>query len=101
MEFDNQAAGIDRLLVEYAQHVIDTSEVFRDLYSASDDIDRREFAIFSSSVLQRHAEIQAIEWLPRVAWSQLADFERAVQAEGYPDFKVTELDSSGQIRPAR
>lgn len=99
MEFDNQAASIDRLLVEYAQHVIDTSEVFQDLYSASDDIDRREFAIFANSILQRHAEIQAIEWLPRVAASQLADFERAVRAEGYPEFKVTELDGNGQIRP--
>jgi CHASE1-domain containing sensor protein len=99
MEFDNQASSIDRLLVEYANHVIDTTEVFRDLYRASDEIDRREFAIFSKSILQRHAEIQAIEWLPRVTAQQLASFEKAVQAEGYPDFKVKEADANGQMQP--
>jgi hypothetical protein len=99
MEFDNQASSIDRLLVEYANHVIDTTEVFRDLYSASDDINRSEFAIFSKSILQRHAEIQAIEWLPRVTAEQLASFEKAVQAEGYPDFKVIEADAHGQMQP--
>ena len=99
MEFDNQASSIDRLLVEYANHVIDTTEVFRDLYSASDDINRSEFAIFSKSILQRHAEIQAIEWLPRVTAEQLAGFEKAVQAEGYPDFKVKEADAHGHMQP--
>ena len=99
MEFNSQAASIDRLFVEYANHVIDTTEVFRDLYRASEEIDRSEFAIFAKSILQRHAEIQAIEWLPKVTAQQLTNFEKAVQADGYPDFKVTEQDASGQMRP--
>lgn len=88
--FDGQAAAIDRLFVEYAEGAVDTANVMRDLYNASSQVERDEFNIFARNLLQRHPEIQALEWLPRVPFNELARFEAQLQAEGYVDFKVKE-----------
>lgn len=101
MAFDSQAAAIDRLLVEYADNVIDSALVLRDLYSASSEVDRQEFAAFAQRLLARHPEIQALEWLPRVPFQSLAAFEKSVQDEGYIDFKVTESDADGRQVPVQ
>jgi diguanylate cyclase (GGDEF)-like protein/PAS domain S-box-containing protein len=99
LAFDSQAAAIDRLLVEYADNVIDSSLVLRDLYSTSSGVDRREFAEFAQRLLARHPEIQALEWLPRVPYESLPDFEKSVQAEGFPGFRVTERGADGKPVP--
>ncbi|MGZ5000428.1 MAG: diguanylate cyclase domain-containing protein, partial [Methylomonas sp.] len=101
MAFDSQAAAIDRLLVQYADSVIDSTLVLRDLYSASSEVDRQEFAAFSQRLLARHPEIQALEWLPRVPFESLSSFEKSVQAEGYTNFKVIELDADGRLVPVQ
>ncbi len=97
--FDGQAAAIDRLFVEYAENAVDTANVMRDLYSASSEVERDEFNIFARNLLQRHPEIQALEWLPRVAFKDLAQFEAKVQAEGYKDFKVIERSGAEEMIP--
>ncbi|MDD1621765.1 MAG: EAL domain-containing protein [Methylococcaceae bacterium] len=97
--FDSQASAVDRLLVEYADNVIDSTLVLRDLYSASGNVDRREFGAFAQRLLARHPEIQALEWLPRVSYDALPAFEKSVRDEGYPGFKVIERDSDGQPVP--
>lgn len=95
--FDSRAGEIDRLLVEYAVDVIDSALALRDVFLASSDVDRAEFSVFSQGILQRHPEIQALEWLPRIAQADLPAFEQAIRAEGFPNFQVTERDSAGQV----
>lgn len=95
--FDSRAGEIDRLLVEYAVDVIDSTLALRDVFLASSDVDRAEFSVFSQGILQRHPEIQALEWLPRIAQADLPAFEQAIRAEGFPNFQVAERDSDGQV----
>ncbi|MGY6274434.1 EAL domain-containing protein [Methylomonas sp. MgM2] len=101
LAFDNEAGIIDRLFIEYANNAIDSSLSLRDLYIAASPISRQQFASFSQSVLQRHPELQALEWIPRVLRTELANFEQQVRAEGYGDFKVVEKDSDGMLIPVR
>ena len=94
--FDSRAGQIDRLLAEYAIDVIDSTLALRDVFLASNEVDRAEFSVFSQGILQRHPEIQALEWLPRVALADLPRFEQAVRDEGFSNFQVFERDSAGQ-----
>lgn len=99
MTFDSQAAAIESLMLEYVGNVLDSTLVLKDLLSASEIVDRREFSRFSQGLLKRHPEVQALEWLPRVTWEQLPSFEQAVRAEGFADFKVTERAADGSLIP--
>lgn len=99
LAFDNEAGLIDRLFIEYANNAIDSSVSLRDLYIASKPINRQQFALFSQSLLQRHPEIQALEWLPRVPRTELRAFEEKVRSEGYPHFKVVEKNAEGLLVP--
>ena len=98
LSFDNQAAAVDRLLVGYADNVIDSTLSLRDMFAVSKQVERQEFNWYSKRLLERHPEIQALEWLPRIPFSALSAFEKQVQADGFPDFKVTELDKNGQLQ---
>ncbi|WP_458138745.1 EAL domain-containing protein [Methylomonas sp. YC3] len=95
--FDSRAAELDRLLAEYAIDVIDSTLALRDVFLASGQVSRAEFSVFSQGILQRHPEIQALEWLPLITQADLPAFEQAVRAEGFPDFRVIERDSAGQL----
>ncbi|MDX8130011.1 MASE1 domain-containing protein [Methylomonas sp. OY6] len=98
MIFDNQADKIDRLLIEYGNNIIDNALTIKGLYMASNQVTRHQFGLFTQSILERHPEIQALEWLPRVRQDQLSQFESTVQAEGYPHFKVVEQTIDGSLR---
>ncbi len=97
MAFDSEAQAIDRVLKQYAENAVDSSLALRDLFYASDRVSRHDFAIFAQSLLIRHPEIQALEWLPRVSRAELDHFEKTVQAEGFPQFRVTERAADGSL----
>lgn len=98
LAFDNQASAIERLLMEAAGNVADSTQTLSDLYQASDSIDRQEFSLFARGLLDRHPEIQALEWMPRVTAKDLPVFERKIRDEGYPDFAVRERAVNGVLR---
>ncbi|WGS86210.1 EAL domain-containing protein [Methylomonas sp. UP202] len=98
--FDNRAGEIERLLTEYAANVLDNTLALRDVFVASEEVTRREFAVFAQGILLRHPEIQALEWLPLVKAARLAAFETSVRAEGYREFRVTERQPDGSLAPA-
>jgi PAS domain S-box-containing protein len=62
---------------------------------------RAEFARFVRGPLQRLPEVQALEWIPRVALAERDEYERAARAEGLPQFRFSEMGSDGKLQPAR
>ncbi|NMG31847.1 PAS domain S-box protein [Aromatoleum evansii] len=62
--------------------------------NASQHFSREEFAIFTRWIT-RHPALTSIDWAPRVLSGEREDFERAVRAEGVPDFKVFEPGANG------
>ena len=101
MVFDKEADSLGMHFVDYANKIIDNAFVLQDFYKVSSVVQRDKFATFSQSLLVRHPEIQALEWLPRVPYDTLSAFEKRVQTEGYANFRVTEKNEEGNLVPVQ
>ncbi|MDP1992381.1 MAG: CHASE domain-containing protein, partial [Syntrophales bacterium] len=53
-------------------------------------VTRAEFHNFTESFLLQHPGIQALEWIPRVPYSQRVEYEKAAKRDGFKDFQITE-----------
>ncbi len=67
------------------------------LYEALDFVTRKQFHVAVTPQLARHASIQAIEWIPRVAAENRLKYESLAQADGLLDFKITERRKQGDM----
>ncbi len=63
----------------------------RQLFYASDFVTRGEFNIFVQPILERHDEIQAIEWIPKVPHELRGIYVQKARQEGLTDFDFTAL----------
>lgn len=66
-------------------------------FASSQVVERNEFHSFLAHAVAEHAELQAIEWIPRISRNERPAFEAKVQAEGFPQFAIMERDVAGQI----
>ncbi|MGD0517397.1 MAG: CHASE domain-containing protein, partial [Thermoguttaceae bacterium] len=66
-------------------------EALRGYYNASDNVERREFKIFTAPFLAERKELQALAWLPCVLQSQRADYEERQRKEGWIGFQIKDL----------
>jgi diguanylate cyclase (GGDEF)-like protein/PAS domain S-box-containing protein len=94
LQFDNEAVRFSAAITENIDRIIDASVTVAPATSS-------EFSAFSSGILQRNPEIQALEWIPRITREQRGHFEQSVPAEHYKDFKIREQGSDGDLAPAR
>ncbi len=65
-------------------------------FNASTQVDREEFRVFTAGILADQPSLQAFEWAPRVTRADRTAFEEAVRQEGFPDFRITERNPSGE-----
>ncbi len=70
------------------------------LFDASERVKRDEFRAFVAPLLVHHAEIQALEWIPRVRDSERAVYERTARRDGLDGFQITERQTQGVMVPA-
>lgn len=71
------------------------------LYSSSERVTQAEFKNFSSTLLQRIPGLQALEWIPRVAGADRAEFEARYRRPGDTSgFRITQRDAQGALVPA-
>ena len=66
-------------------------------HNSSEEITRAEFHDFVKSSVADDNVFRAIEWLPKVTESQRESFVRAVRAEGFGQFEITQRDSDGKL----
>ena len=72
----------------------------RSLMDASDEVTAEEFDAYTSSVLARFPNLQALSWNPLVTKADLAAFEAGERTQpGQANFTVTERDADGNLRP--
>lgn len=76
---------------------IDALLGIRGLFLASQSVDFDEFKIFSRVYLESNADIQALEWIPRVSDDERTRFEQQVQSSGLTDYRIRELDADGRM----
>ena len=67
------------------------------LFIASQEVERVEFKAFVKVFLARHAEIQAMEWIPRVRDSERETYEEAARKDGLAGFQISKQDVQGQM----
>jgi len=58
---------------------------------------REEFVRLASVSLERHAFIQALEWIPRVSRDDRPSIERRMRMDGVEDFAITERNTNGSL----
>jgi len=99
-EFDRQAivlhASVERGIQSSLQPVLSIAA----LWNAVPSVERAQFHAFVRSFLQEAPEIQALEWAPRISDSARASAELKAQRDGYPDFRISDRGSDGQLIPA-
>ena len=69
------------------------------LFMASTHVNRNEFRIYVEAYLERHSNIKALEWIPRVLQTELAEYELQAVRDGYKEFLIREQDAAGNMVP--
>ncbi|MGD1940975.1 MAG: CHASE domain-containing protein [Leptolyngbyaceae cyanobacterium] len=73
-----------------------------DHYGVNQDaVQSSEFDAFVARSLAEYPGIQALEWAPVVAQGERATYEAEMQAQGYGNFQITELDANGDLQRSR
>lgn len=90
------AEGLNNALGDYEQalHAIES------FYTSSSRVERHEFGNYVRHLLSHYPGIQALSWNPRVTAGERAAYETKARADGFHDFRFTELDAQGRIQPA-
>ncbi len=86
-------ASIDRHL--------DSVRGVANLYAASDVVTRNEFHTFTRQTMASNFGLVALEWIPRVTTAERADYERAAQRDGHPDFQISEETADETLVPSK
>jgi len=61
--------------------------------------DSRKFESVAKHILERHSDIQALEWIPRIMHPERTAYELRRRQE-FPEFEITERKKQGQMVPA-
>ena len=93
---EDRARAVERRIAEE----LELLRYLAALFAASDRVDRDEFRAFLERPRALQPDLVAIEWLPRVAAEARAGFEAGVSAEGFPGFRIQELDAGSRLVPA-
>ena len=66
-------------------------------HNSSEEVTRQEFASFTAGILATTPSIAALEWIPEVTHAQREAMETHVRADGFTDFRFTEISPEGTV----
>ncbi|MBD1868121.1 CHASE domain-containing protein [Cyanobacteria bacterium FACHB-471] len=93
-QIESLATALQRSLNRYT----DVLAFLGDYYVVTQgQVERQEFSDYVARSLNTYPGIQALEWAPLVQQADRLAFEQAIQAEGYPNFQITELTSDNRL----
>lgn len=95
-DVDKQVTSLYREIMVNLETVRTISILFNGDSIPSQQLFKREAA----RLVERHKEIQALEWIPRVAHSERHQYESEIRRE-FPDFVFTERQTQGQMTAAK
>ncbi len=87
-------------ILSIERYIKDHLEILNSLkgfFDASENVDRKEFSTFVRPILKGHNNIQSLEWVPKISDAERNSYEEKLSLNGYPGFKITELDKEGNI----
>lgn len=101
-EFQQQIENLSTALQRSLNRYTDVLTFLHDYYQvAEESVSRQAFTGFVARSLSTYPGIQALEWAPLVRQGDRAAFENQVQAEGYPNFEITELAPANRLQRAK
>lgn len=74
--------------------------LLQSFYSASTNVSRDEFHIFTRNTLNDYASIQALEWVPMIPADRRDHYEKNAKFEGADKGIITQRNEQGQLIPA-
>lgn len=72
----------------------------RALFELKSGVTRAEFGRFVDGAIKRLPELQALEWIPRVAGAERAALEAAARADGFVEYALRAIDGRGRLAEA-
>lgn len=100
-DFENQVKILNKIIkgkLEVNAQVLQKLVAF---YNASTKVSRSEFKIYVSPILTTYPFIQALEWIPKVSFTDKPQYEQEAQKDGYKNFKIVERLKQGVMIPAK
>lgn len=97
-DFEHHASGLLESMQRQLDIAVELVDSVGALYDASEKVERREFHRFVAAQLDRHGEIQAMVWLPRISAAERPAYEAQVRAEGLADYVVREFSPAGHLQ---
>ena len=76
------------LLERTIQNSISPLATLQAFYRSSDSVYRDEFSSFVEPLLAQHAEIESLQWIPKVTLAQESAYERTARREGIVGFEM-------------
>jgi diguanylate cyclase (GGDEF)-like protein/PAS domain S-box-containing protein len=83
------------LMLEFQTH-LELLDSLKSYFDTSTSVNKENFRIVNQTTLKNHADIQAVEWIPRISNEQRAEFERSLPN----GISIHQLNSKGALQPA-
>ncbi|MGD0265062.1 MAG: CHASE domain-containing protein [Candidatus Methylomirabilota bacterium] len=96
-DFEKRAMELAVPIQRSVDESIEALRAIHSFYEASPTIGRQQFEAFANGEVSEHPSIQALEWIPRVQDGRRPAYEAAARRDGYPDFRITERNTQGQM----
>jgi PAS domain S-box-containing protein len=90
LEFERLAEPVVYSLQHTLEDVLNDLDSIVRFFDNSNQVTRREFSKFTTSMLSKKDEIQALEWIPYVKHSERKEYEAEAEKDGFTDFYFTE-----------
>jgi diguanylate cyclase (GGDEF)-like protein/PAS domain S-box-containing protein len=94
--FHKQARSYHHFLMLIFQTQLEILESLKSYFDASETVFRDEFRAVTQTSINKHAGVQALEWIPKIDHKQRDAFERTLPDGG----TIRELYPDGVLRPA-
>ncbi len=80
---------------------LEVLSTIRSFFESSDNVTRQDFYSFTKGALERHNNIQALEWIPRIIGSERNYNELLARLDDLNNFVIKERSDSGDLIPAQ
>ncbi len=97
MEFVQQAEIMARSVEETIDLKIDIVHSIVSLFQIGREITRDQFRDFVQNTFDRHPDLRGFSWNVVVDREERSQLEQAAAEEGYPDFRITEVDDRKEL----
>lgn len=93
-------ASLERVIaIESAMtRYVNSLDALASLYRAVGSVDHETFDVFATSLIAKNPGVQALEWAPKIAATDLRAYERQGR-QWYPTYQIFEVDQNRNISP--